>query len=92
MKNKNYLIGEEVDKAINNVFNYLNTIDLLPYLKEFKYKDVHDMMDKLEEDYSYNDEYSETLFDAMGEDEFVDYLNSKYNLNIREHTVSYYYI
>ncbi len=82
----------QVKKAINNVTNYLDTINLLPYLKEFKNKTVRDMMDKLEENISYKDEYSVTLFDCIGEDEFVDYLNKRYNLNIEETTVSYYYI
>jgi hypothetical protein len=86
------LVGEEVDIAINNVFKYLDTIDLSSYLKEFKYKTIRDMMDKLEEDISYDDDYSNTLFDAVAEDEFVNYLNNKYNLRIQEETVSYYYI
>lgn len=83
---------EQVKKVINNVTDYLNTIDLIPYLEKFKGKTVKDMMDKLEEEYPYTDEYSEILFDVISEEDFADYLNNRYGLNIRETTVTYYYI
>jgi len=84
--------GSEVCKAIANVFKFLDSLDLMPYIKEFEYKEIHDLMDKLEETFPYEDGYSKTLFDAIGDDEFVDYLNNKYNLNIREQEVINYYI
>ena len=82
--------GKEVDKAISNVFQFLNLLDLMPCIKSFENKTIRDLMDSLENEFPYKDEYSATLFDAVAEDEFVDYINKKYNLNIREE-VTYYY-
>lgn len=79
-------------EPVNNVFRYLNTIELKSYLKDFEDKTIKDLMDKLELDFPYEDEHSESLFDSVAEDEFVDYLNERYNLNIKETIVSYYYI
>jgi len=89
---KGILVGDDIDKAINSVFSYLDTIDLSSYLSEFKYRTVRELMDKLDGDYPYEDEYSVMLFDAIAEDEFTDYLNLKYHTKIREETISYYYI
>lgn len=80
------------NEAINNVFKFLDSLDLTNYLKEFKKRTVQELMDKLEKDYPYSDEYSETLFDSVNEIEFVEYLNIKYNLKIKEKLISYYYI
>jgi hypothetical protein len=86
------LDSEQVNEALKFVFDYLDKINLSFYLEKFKYKTVREMMDKLNEDYPYNDIYSSYLFDVVAEDEFVSYLKKKYNLNIRETTVTYYYI
>lgn len=83
---------EQVDESLKLVFKYLDTIDLLPYLKKFKRKTVRDMIEELDQKYPYIDKYSKSLFDGVAEDEFVEYLNQRYNLDIRETTVSYYYI
>jgi len=83
---------KQVEETTENVFNYLNTINLLPYLKVFKCKIVRDMMKKLEEDFLFKDEYSETLFDAVTEEEFADYLNKRYDLKIKESIVTCFYI
>lgn len=80
------------NEVINNVFRFLDSIDLTNYLKEFKKRTVQELMDKLETDYPYSDEYSETLFDSVNEIEFVEYLNTRYNLQIKEKLISYYYI
>ena len=86
------LMEKDCNNAINNVFSYLDTLDLNPYINTFKNKKVEDLMDKLEVIFPYKDGFSETLFDAIAEDEFVDYLNKKYNLDIREETISCHYI
>ncbi|WP_297419361.1 hypothetical protein [Clostridium sp.] len=83
---------KQVEITQKNVFDYLDTIDLLPYLRKFNNKNIYYLMDKLEELFPFKDEYSESLFDAMGSDEFVEYLNNKYNLNIHEEVVCSYYI
>ncbi len=86
------LIGKEIDEALNNVFDYLNTIDLMPYIIKFKNKDIKELMDWLDENFPYKDKYSVDLFDTVSSDEFVDYLNKRYNLKIKETTISFYYI
>jgi len=84
----------EVGMTTKKVFKYLDSIDLLPYINEFKEKDLYDLMEKLEEIYDYKDEFSETLFDYIKVSEFAEYLNKRYNLNIKETEIisSYYYI
>jgi len=84
--------GEECDKAIANVFKYLDGIDLMPYINKFKYRKLDELMAELSRIFPYEDEYSTTLFDAIAEDEFVDYLNKKYDVTISEETISYYFI
>jgi len=86
------LTGKEVDNAICNVFGYLDTINLMPYITQYKGKDIRDLMSKLELEFPYTDKYSETLFDAIAQEEFMDYLNEKYNLKLREITISHTYI
>lgn len=49
-------------------------------------------MDYLEIHQNYTKDGCESLFDYMSEDEFVEYLNKKYNLKIKETIVSYHYI
>jgi|GEM_PF-4173444 len=84
--------SKDIDKALSNVWHYLDTIDLMPYLKKFENKELHNLIENLNKTFPYKDEWSEILFDAVGEDEFMDYLNEKYNLNIREQWTSNCYI
>lgn len=86
------LNSKQFHEALNNVFKFLDNIDLRPYIIQFKHETVYDLMEVLNKNYPYKDQYSEFLFDAVNESEFVDYLNERYGLNIRETTVSYYYI
>ena len=76
----------ETDKATNNVFTYLDTVDLIPYMIEFEDKNIYLLMRRLEEVFSYKDEYSETLLDVIDSYEFGDYLNNRYGLCAREET------
>ena len=78
------MIDKEIDGAMSNVFSYLNTIELMPYIIDFTGQDIYSLMDKLEEVFPYKDEYSEALFDVIGNDELGDYLNNRYGLQIRE--------
>lgn len=86
------LIGKEIDVAINNVFNYLDTIDLLSDIKLFDGDEVWELMKVLDRKYPYKDQYSETLFDVVTEDEFANYLRNKYNITIKEKTITNLYI
>lgn len=76
-------IGGEIDQT-KTIFSYLDTIELMPYIVEFEGQDIYYLMNKLEEVFPYKDEYSETLFDVISDDEFGDYLNRRYDLYIRE--------
>ena len=76
-------IGGKIDQT-KTIFSYLDTIELMPYIVEFEGQDIYYLMNKLEEVFPYKDEYSETLFDVISDDEFGDYLNRRYDLYIRE--------
>lgn len=82
----------EIDENIKNVFGYLDTIDLSEYINKYKNKTVRELMNTLNNEFPYVDKYSVTLFDGVAEDEFVEYLNGKYHLNIRESVTINYYI
>lgn len=84
--------GDDLNKAMKNVFNFLDTFDLTEYIIEYKNKTVRELMAKLSDEYCYSDEYSSSLFDIISEDEFVEYLNNKYGLNIKETVIIRYYI
>jgi len=84
--------GKEYEITKNNVFKFLDKIDLIPYIKEFNNENIDNLMDKLEGMCSFNDGYSKTLFDTIGVDGFVDYLTDKYKTHISEQTVTRYYI
>jgi hypothetical protein len=72
------------DKALNNTIKFLDSIDLAPYINEYKGGRLYDLMDKLELDFKFKDEYSESLFDCMSENEFIHYLNKKYKCRCEE--------
>ena len=82
-----------IQKAINNVFNYLDKIDLLSILKKSKDRELGNIMDELEKEYPYRDNYSDGLFDNINRDEFREYLINRYNnsnlISIVEHELSY---
>ena len=84
--------GKEYEITKNNVYKFLDKLDLTPYIKEFNNENIDNLMDKLEGMCSFNDGYSETLFDAIGIEGFIDYLNEKYKITISEETVTRYYI
>lgn len=85
--------NNDFGKYAEKVFNYLDTLDIQPYLTEFRGEKLYLLMEKLEEVYPYKDEYSESLFDGIDEYEFSEYLNSKYpNMNVYETCIRYYTI
>ena len=65
---------------------YLDTLDLLPYLEE--HQDIHIVMDKIEENFAKNYPYIKEerfLFNHMGTLEFMDYLTKRYGTGFYEH-------
>jgi len=93
MKKEFGLNSKEVDEVLDNVFTYLNKIDIKPYIKKFNDKPIDDLMKALEIDFPYKDKYVESLFDAVAEDEFIGYLRKRYkNIYTQESTITYLYI
>ena len=84
--------NEEINVAIKNVYSFLDKIDLKPYIKEYKSKNIREMMDKLEEAYIYVDNYSVSLFDTVSVDEFVIYLENRYDMKVNVETEVVYRI
>lgn len=84
--------NEEINVAIKNVYSFLDKIDLKPYIKEYKSKNIREMMDKLEEAYIYVDNYSVSLFDTVSVDEFVIYLENRYDVKVNVETEVVYRI
>lgn len=70
--------------SIQQMSEFLDTIDILPLITEFKGELVWSLMYYLMEHYDYKDEYSTELFDCMSQYDFVLYLNNRYEINIRE--------
>lgn len=73
--------------TINNL-NFLDTIDMTPYLE--RSNNVENIMNMLEEDYDDTNKLPEELegclFNCITIDEFAAYLADKYNKNICETT------
>lgn len=86
------LSGDELNKAMKKVFDFLNTLDLRSYVEERRGITIKMLMDELQMKYKYKDEYSESLFDLISEDEFVEYLKEKYNIKIFEVQPAPYYV
>lgn len=79
------------EQAMKNIYTYLDTIDLFEHIQKFKYKKLYKFMNYLENKFSYKDEYSSSLFDWIGEEEFAEYLNKR-GIKIKEVTDTYYNI
>lgn len=86
------LTWDEVSKAKINVFTFLDTLNLYPYIKFYRNQTVVDLMEYLEKICLYSDEYSKTLFDIVNEDEFIQYIKAKYKIKIREEIITNNYI
>lgn len=74
------------DKINDQVFAFLDKINLEPYIEMAKANDwvVEDMMDILEEEYPYKNKYVSSLFDSITQDEFMNYLTKRYRIHFRE--------
>lgn len=80
--------GEDLNLALKRVFDYIDTLPLEEYIERYKgtKKSIRDLMDELSEKYPYEDtKYKiDGLFDVVAEDEFIDFLEKKFNLKIYE--------
>ena len=90
----------EISEMRLRAFEYINEIDLIPYINSNLY--LEDVMIALKEDYghSYLQEHGEFLFDAINQEEFKQYIvdryryDKEYNVIINEYPTygSYYTI
>lgn len=65
--------------------NFLNTLDLKPFLKNDE--SVYDIMEKIED--KYGDQYTEEpfIFNCMDHNEFIDYIQKRYkDIHFYEYT------
>lgn len=67
---------EAFTKLQNDEFEFLDTIDIKPYLADFK--DIYDVEDEIQKDYgkSYCEGF---IFNCIGVNEFMDYLSRRYS-------------
>ena len=75
---------EESKNAWDNVWEFINNIDMLKEFEEFKKVnddnfDLYNFKEYIEEKYEYHCKVADTLFDFIGVDEFADYLKKKYD-------------
>ncbi|WP_304393188.1 hypothetical protein [uncultured Clostridium sp.] len=76
---------KQVTEMQNKEFEFLDSIDLKPYLKEWA--DIYDVRDKIEEDYG-KDYCEPFIFNCIDIEEFMDYLKRRYKNKVyfNEHT------
>lgn len=79
---------EDVVKLQNEEFEFLDTIDIKQYIPKVGEIDVFDLMHIIENNHGkdYREPY---IFNAIGEDEFIDYLKRRYKLTHRESITNY---
>ena len=70
---------EQLTKQQNDEFEFLDSIDLKPYLKDFA--NVWNIMQKIQEEHG-KDYYEGLVFNCIDEDEFMDYLKRRYGSKI----------
>lgn len=77
----------EISAMMKRAFEYMDKIDLIPYINSNTYLD--DVIEALKKDYDYLylKQYGEFLFDAITDEEFKDYIVGRYALD-NEYCVS----
>ena len=75
--------NEDWKKAEELTYKILDSIDLVPYIKKWVDDDVRCLMDELEDEYDEspavcNKLMQGYLFNVIGPEEFIDYLEKRY--------------
>ena len=75
--------NEDWKKAEELTYSILDSIDLVPYIKKYINDDVHCLIDELELEYDNtkqtdNELLQGCLFNVVGPEEFIDYLEKRY--------------
>lgn len=71
--------NEIFTKLQNDEYEFLDSIDLKPYLKNFA--NVWNIMNQIQKDHGKN-YYEGLIFNCINEDEFMDYLKKRYGNKI----------
>ena len=75
--------NEDWKKAEELTYSILDSIDLVPYIKGHVNKDIHYLMHDLELEYDNSEQTNNELlqgclFNVIGPEEFIDYLEKRY--------------
>ena len=87
----------DIEKSMTTTFRLLNTVDILELIGEGEIE-VYNLMNKLEENLKNEvnkyEELEGCLFDAVNEEEFVEYLEKRYLKKIRNREIykNYLYV
>ena len=76
--------NEDWKKAEELTYKILDSIDLVPYLKRYNNEDIYGLIDELEDKYGESPEVCNELmqgclFNVIGPEEFIDYLEKRYD-------------
>ena len=83
---------EDLKKAEKMTYAILDSIDLIPYIKRHIDEDIYGLMDELSDDYDTSPEANNKLlegclFNVIGSEEFIEYLEKRYNGQFSIHEI-----
>lgn len=87
----------DIEKSMTTTFRLLDTVDILELIGEGEIE-VYNLMNKLEEnlknEVDKHEELEGCLFDAVNEEEFIEYLEKRYPKKIRNREIykNYLYV
>jgi len=75
--------NEDWKKAEELTYSILDSIDLVPYIKKHNNENIYGLIDELENEYDNSDQTDNELmqgclFNVIGPEEFIDYLEKRY--------------
>ena len=85
--------NEDWKKAEELTYSILDSIYLVPYIMKHKNEDIYGLIDELEDEYDESPEVSNELlqgclFNVIGPEEFIDYLEKRYEGKFRTYEVT----
>jgi hypothetical protein len=70
------------NKCWDEVWAYIDTLDLKPLIEKFSDQEVWDLMKYIEKEYPYSNELFSSLFAGISESSFIVFLESKFRNNV----------
>ena len=85
--------NEDWKKAEELTYSILDSIDLVPYIKKHNNEDIYGLIDELEDEYDESPEVCNELmqgclFNVIGPEEFIDYLEKRYEGKFKTYEVT----